>query len=228
MPDLPENALRVPAFLASLNHFNTASVSGDDRNRTAMYRTRREAEELRDRIGSIDDWLESLETVVTFEALHERNLERTVQLLNKTNQMNLATRRLTQPELLQWLDEGERRLFTFRVCDRFGDSGLTGIASIELSERSGVAQIVDFVLSCRVMGRKVEETLVHVLVEEARARGATEVRAELIETAKNQPCLRFWRSSAFDGDGESLRFRWDAARPYPLPGPIRLVAAEPR
>jgi predicted enzyme involved in methoxymalonyl-ACP biosynthesis len=75
-------------------------------------------------------------------------------------------------------------------------------------------------LSCRVMGRKVEETMVHMAVEAARARAASLVVAEYLPTPKNKPCLTFWQSSGFaSADRE---FRWDASQAYSLPEPIDL------
>jgi FkbH-like protein len=158
--------------------------------------------------------------VVTVERLDESNRTRILQLLNKTNQMNLSTRRLTESELDAWLAEPGHELWAFRVSDRFGDSGLTGIGSLANSD--GEATVVDYILSCRVMGRKVEETVVAVLVDEARRRGADEVRAVYRPTAKNKPCLRFWKDSGFEEPEEHVFVR-DTAEPYEVPSQIEVV-----
>ncbi|MFX5562734.1 hypothetical protein ABTD73_19980, partial [Acinetobacter baumannii] len=79
------------------------------------------------------------------------------------------------------------------VSDRFGDSGLTGI--LGLSFRGSEVHVEDYVLSCRVMGRRVEETLVYAAVERARRAGASRVVAEPIVTSKNKPCIDFWAKS---------------------------------
>jgi FkbH-like protein len=105
------------------------------------------------------------------------------------------------------------------VSDRFGDAGLTGIVSLELDGDG--ARIIDFVLSCRVMGRRIEDTMVHIAVEHARKVGATRVEAHFKPTAKNKPCLSFWLGSGFTVEGDQ-RFVWNAARPYALPDVIRL------
>src|SRR4051794_5936939 len=105
-------------------------------------------------------------------------LARAAQLLNKTNQMNLSTRRLSEQELLVWAQTPGRNLWTVSVSDRFGDAGLTGIVSVEAE--GSVTRIVDYLLSCRVMGRKIEEAMVHVAVETARLSGATSVEARLL------------------------------------------------
>ena len=226
VPDIPANPLRVPTAIAALGYFDAVAVSGDDRKRTEMYRARKERTSAREDVGSLDDWLTSLETTVSYEPINDGNVERTVQLFNKTNQMNLATRRLPGPELLSWVEAPNNHLWTFRVRDKFGDAGLTGIASVSHDPQTGRAEITDYLLSCRVMGRKVEETVVHVLVESARALGATEIVATFRETPKNQPCLRFWKMSGFEHDESANTFRWDGAKPYPLPESIALEGPE--
>ena len=84
------------------------------------------------------------------------------------------------------------------------------------------ARIVDFVLSCRVMGRKIEEAMLHVAISRARLAGVYEVHANYRATPKNKPCYDFFARSGLtcrDGD----LFVWDAAQPYPLDSAIRLV-----
>src|SRR5439155_22394282 len=103
------------------------AVSAEDRDRSRNYVTERERAELRGRLGSTDDWLRSLATVVTVEPLGPPNLARAVQLLNKTNQMNLATRRMAERELAAWAAGPGHSTWVFRVADRFGASGLTGL-----------------------------------------------------------------------------------------------------
>jgi FkbH-like protein len=133
--------------------------------------------------------------------------------------MNLSTRRLTEQELSLWVKHPDRDLWAISVSDRLGDAGLTGIVSTEATD-SGV-NVVDFVLSCRVMGRRVEETMVHLAVEAARKRSRQRVVAELRPTAKNKPCLTFLEESKLRSEN-GMTFVWDASEPYPLPGVIAL------
>src|SRR5207302_283858 len=144
---------------------------------------------------------------------------RATQLLNKTNQLNLSTRRLNEAELTAWAESPHRGLWVINVSDRFGDAGLTGIVSIET--QNGVAQVVDYVLSCRVMGRKVEETMLHIAVSAAREAGAHRVEARYLPTAKNKPCLKVFNSSGFQTSDQAL-FHWDSSQGYPLPEAIEL------
>jgi FkbH-like protein len=219
VPDWPEDKLLYPSALAQLRCFDVPAVSKEDAERTQLYASERARQGLMDQVGSLDDWLEKLDIRVTVEPLGPSNLARTTQLLNKTNQMNLATRRLTEPELTAWAAGPGRALWTVSVADRFGDAGLTGIVSVETE--GGLGRVVDYVLSCRVMGRRVEETMVHLAVESARALGAGALEARLLPTKKNKPCLDFWKRSGLEVVEAEL-FRWAPGAAYPLPACIHL------
>jgi FkbH-like protein len=223
VPEWPADKHLYRSALAALRCFDVASVTKEDAERTHLYAAERKREHLQASVGSIDEWLEGLGIEVRVEPLAPHNVQRTTQLLNKTNQLNLSTRRLTETELLEWAKSDRRRLWAVSVADRFGDAGLTGIVSLEIE--ADTATIVDFVLSCRVMGRKVEAAMVHVAVEYARARGATRVEARYMKTAKNKPTLDFWIGSGFrreDGDV----YAWDASAPFALSQAIHLEGAQ--
>lgn len=215
VPEWPEDKMLYRQTLVSLDYFDTAAVSDEDRQRTGMYVSERQRRDLRSSVASVEQWLASLELNVTVEPLNVANLQRVTQLLNKTNQMNLSTRRLTETELAAWADADHRVLWSFRVADRFGDSGITGITSVE--HGGSVARIVDFVLSCRVFGRGIERLMAHTVVAHAREIGAEVVEARYLPTAKNKPCLEFWKKSGFEPVPAGDLFRWPTDRPYPPP-----------
>jgi FkbH-like protein len=214
VPEWPEDSLLYKSTLLNLSCFDAPSISEEDLGRTKMYTAEKEREYLKRTSGSLNDWLESLAIKISIEELNEKNLERTVQLLNKTNQMNLTTRRMTESQLVDWVKEERHKFWTFRVADKFGDSGLTAIASVEIKQNTAV--IVDFILSCRVMGRKVEETILHKIISYARSLGLTELRAEYIPTPKNKPCLRFFENSGLARPDEHT-FTWNVEDNYNLP-----------
>ena len=214
VPDWPEDPAKYREALGSLHCFDVPTVTPEDRSRTAMYAAERGRKDQLSAAGSLTEWLESLDVSVTVEPLSDANLDRAAQLFNKTNQMNLTTRRLSSSELAQWARAGSRELLTFRVADRFGDSGLTGIVGLDYN--GAQAQLVDFILSCRVLGRQVEETLLHVAVLRARGHGALELVADGQPTPRNAPCLEFFRRSGFHAVTDS-RFVWNVADPYERP-----------
>jgi FkbH-like protein len=223
VPDWPEDKLLYVSTLLNMRCFDTPSLTQEDRERTNMYVAERKRAADEQQVGSMEDWLASLQISVCAAHLTASSEARAAQLLNKTNQLNLRTRRLTQQELQAWSAEPNHELFTISVADKYGDSGLTGIVSLEYS--GDTARIVDYILSCRVMGRKVEETLVHVAVEAARRRGLDRLEATLIPTPKNKPCLTFWQRSGFVQSGDNT-FVWDASQPYACPATIALSYGE--
>jgi FkbH-like protein len=206
VPDLPEDKMLFASLIRKLDCFDSAGVSEADRSRTQMYQSQREREALRAGAQSFEDWLEQLQTRLFFEPLNEANQDRALQLLNKTNQMNLSTRRLSDSELKAWVGDPQNHFWTLRVTDRFGDAGLVGLMSLAAAGKQG--QITDFILSCRVMGRRIEEAMLRQLLLYAEDLGIDRVVAEFLPTAKNAPCLKFFEGAG--GDREGNRFAWQS------------------
>jgi FkbH-like protein len=214
VPDWPADPSKYREALSSLRCFDAPFVTVEDRDRSAMYAAERGRRTGRASVGDLQTWWQALDITVTAEPLNEVNLVRAAQLFNKTNQMNLSTRRLASTELMAWAAAPDHSVLTFRVADRFGDSGLTAV--IGLAYEGTRARLVDFLLSCRVLGRNIEETLLHVAVVHAHARGAADLVAEFHPTPRNAPCLDFFRRSRFRPIGEHL-FIWDAHEAYDRP-----------
>ena len=225
VPEWPAESMAFRSALLSLLYLETASVSAEDAARGRLYAAERLRRESRAEIQSLDEWIESLALRVEATPLGPSNRQRVAQLLNKTNQMNLSTRRMTESELVAWAEGRGRAVWAFHVTDKFADYGLTGVLSLEVD--GGEARIVDYLLSCRVMGRKIEETLLHVAIAQASARGARQVRADFLPTKKNVPCLSFLRASGMEADESALSFRWDTARDFPLPRAVHLEMRAP-
>jgi FkbH-like protein len=220
VPEWPADKRLYPYALRRLDCFDQPNLTDEDRRRTATYQDERKRIKLKTEMTSLDQWLQTLNLSVRVEPLGPFNLSRATQLLNKTNQMNLSTRRMTQSEFAAWSAVANHQVRVFHVSDRFGDSGLAGILSAEIN--SGRCQIVDFVLSCRVMGRKVEETMLHVVTRYARAVQIRQVCAVYVPTARNAPCHSFFQKSGLCAQSET-EFTWDTVREYPLHPAIRLV-----
>ncbi len=218
VPDWPQDPMLYKSTLLNLRVFDHPPITSEDRKRTEMYKTEGQRSSLKGTVGSLDEWFEKLEIKIHAEELTDANLPRAAQLLNKTNQWNLSTRRLSDKELMDWVQQDHHKLWVMRVADRFGDYGLTGIVSVDL--QNDLVSLVDFVLSCRVIGRKVEETMLAVAVNFARRSKARELKAQYLTTEKNKPCLEFFEKSGFQKI-ENI-FTWDAAQPYLTPRAIQL------
>jgi FkbH-like protein len=219
VPEWPIDKFQYRSALEGLHCFDAVARTKEDMERTRMYAEEQQRERLKTQVGSLSEWLKGLGMKVKVEPVGPTNLARATQLLNKTNQLNLTTRRLTEAELVEWAQGQGRAFWTISVSDRLGDAGLTGLLSVE--REGDDARVVDFVLSCRVMGRKVEETLVHLAVASAAQLGAKRVVAEYLPTPKNKPCLSFWKQSGFANEGDKS-FSWEMAQEYEVPDAIEL------
>ncbi len=206
VPDWPVDPTRYPDALRSLRCFDSAHISSEDVERNAMYATERQRASLRHEVSSLEEWLKTLDLKVRFERIGSSNVARAAQLLNKTNQMNLSTRRLSETELLKWAGEAGHEAWAVYVSDRFGAAGLTGF--LGLARREDEVRLADYVLSCRVMGRRVEETLVWAAKKRAGALGGRKLVVSPKPTAKNKPCIDFFEraglKAATDGYVEPL------------------------
>jgi FkbH-like protein len=220
VPDWPDSPMLYAMALRELRCFDAPVVSLEDGKRTQAYIAERQRASMRSQAASLDDWLQNLQIKVTVESLSPPNLQRATQLLNKTNQFNLSTRRLTEAELDRWARQPDRGFWTFRVADRFGDAGLTGLGSIE--KEGDTAHIVDLVLSCRVLGRKIEETLVAWLAAQASELGAAELCARHLPTPRNGLVLEFLQRSGFVCTNGSV-FKLRLAEGYPFPHCVEIA-----
>lgn len=219
VPEWPIDKTQYRKALRQLTCFDVPNLTEEDRERAGMYSSQRSRNAVKATVTSVDDWIESLETTIDIQPLSSESLPRAAQLLNKTNQMNLATRRMTEAELMAWATQEGRGVWTLRVTDKFGSLGLTGLLSLEHLGDETV--IVDYVLSCRVMGRYVEETMLAMAVDRARAAGAKRLVATYLPTAKNEPCLSFFKRSGMEiartESTPTWRFIWDTSSSYPYP-----------
>lgn len=221
VPDWPDDVMQFPRFFLSLPYFDNPQLSQEDGQRNFYYAAEKKRAALLNTLDDVPGWLKTLQTKVYREECNEANFLRIVQLFNKTNQMNLSTRRLSEEELRKWLKPANRRLWSFRVSDKLGDSGLVGIVSVETGRED--LSIIDFVLSCRVWGRKIEETMVFTAFEFAKQERRKKIIAHYLPTPRNGPCLQFWQRSGFQCDREQSLFTWDVNNQYLLPEEVEYV-----
>jgi len=201
---LPEVAvLEVPVqepwklvgMLSEQPFFDSAVVTDDDVNRLNEYKAQAQRAELADSAGNRDEFLASLGIVCTFQSALQAPLSRAVQLLAKTNQFNLTTRRRSAAEVEEFASAAGGQAVVIRVRDRFGDAGVVGLA---LARHLGDSCYIDsLLLSCRVIGRGIETALLAHLGEQALRAGAKRLVGEFIATKKNAPCATFYPDHGF-------------------------------
>lgn len=180
-------------MLSQQSFFDAASVTDDDLNRVNEYKAQAQRAELEGSATSRDEFLASLGIVCTFQSALEAPLARAVQLLAKTNQFNVTTRRRSAAEVEEFAAHGQA--WVVRVHDRFGDAGVVGLA---LARNEGdVCHVDSFLLSCRVIGRGIETALLAFIADNARRAGAKKIVGEFISTKKNAPSASFYSDHGF-------------------------------
>jgi FkbH-like protein len=141
---------------------------------------------------------------VEFGPVNALNLARVTQLLNKTNQFNTTTLRRTEAEVAALAADPDALALQFRLLDKFGDNGIVSVMLLVPAE-GGALELVNWVMSCRVFGRQLEEEALNILAEAARARGVSEIRARFVPTGKNGVVADLFPRLGFSPAGEG---RW--------------------
>ena len=188
-------------LLSSQPFFDAAVVTDDDVNRLNEYKAQAQRAELAGSAGNRDEFLGSLGIVCTFLSALDAPLARSVQLLAKTNQFNLTTRRHSAAEVEEFASQPGGQAVAVRVRDRFGDAGVVGLA---LARNEGDSCFIDsLLLSCRVIGRGIETALLAHIADNAIKTGAKRLIGEFIATKKNAPCADFYLDHGFVRDTSS-------------------------
>jgi FkbH-like protein len=180
--------------------FETTGLTDADLMRSSQYAVERQRRELEQTAESLDDYLRSLEMVGEVGPIDEPELQRVVQLLAKTNQFNLTTRRHSRDEVLALLSQKNAIGLTFRLKDRFGDHGLIAVVIGVPDQDDGdqTLRIDTWLMSCRVINRTAEQFTFQVILEKARRLGYRRIVGEYIPTAKNPLVKDLYASLGFE------------------------------
>ena len=214
------------ATVRGLGVFDSLSYSDEDRQRGALYKGEAQRSAMRQTLGSLDDYLTSLEMELRAEPVGARALTRVADLTQRTNQFNMTARRQTADELAARTAHDSEELYAFSLSDRFGDQGIIAFAALE-GVGTPTVHIVDFLVSCRVLKRGVEHAIVAFLSERARERQANHLVARFRPTRRNASFAGFYASLGFvpqraSADAEQ-EFLWQLNTALAAPAHIRVV-----
>jgi len=210
--DLPEDPALYSASLLHAHYFERLTLTAEDRQRAEMYGAERQRGRSRAAAASFEDYLRSLEIRVTIGPVGETDFARVHQLVGKTNQFNLTTIRYTETELREKLSGADSEVYCLRVRDRFGESGLTGVAVLVFN--ADACEIESLLLSCRILGRTIETALLAFLCRAAVKRGASKLIGRFRPTERNSPAEKLYESHGFvltNEDPENQRWEYDLA-----------------
>lgn len=183
--DVPHDSSYFVEMLRNLDDFNSFHITDEDLEKGKMYASQNQRKMHEKRFSDINDFLASLEMEVMVRKGDEFNVPRIAQLTMKTNQFNLTTKRYSEEQIKQMIYNPNFIIKTFSVHDKFGDNGLTGLYIIQ--KETPKKWIIDtFLMSCRVMGRNIENVMITDLLEEARNVKVEEIMGRYIPTKKNE------------------------------------------
>lgn len=206
--DLPASPFRYCQSLQRINDFNTLTLSEEEKRRGEMYYARRERMQLMETKSSLEEFLRSLDMSIEIKYADRFSILRITSLINRTNQFNLTTRRYTQRQVEEMnAQPGRFQIYCLGVSDRFGDEGIVGVAIVRNEDQMWVVD--SFLMSCRVIGRKIETAFLAKIVSDAKRNGVFYLVGEHIPTAKNEPARSFYKDHGFEKieEGEDLT-RW--------------------
>ncbi len=195
IPELGDDPSFYSSILKELTCFETLIQSNEDLLRTKSYLDEKERQNSKELFVDLEAWLLNLKLNVEVKQLTFDNLPRSIQLLNKTNQFNLKTRRLTEKEMNIWLNSGSRQCFTASTSDRYGDYGLIGFLTLE--EMRDKYEIIDFVMSCRVFGKGVEDAILYQVKKSLNKNKIIHMKP--LKSKKNAPIYDFLSRVAPEG-----------------------------
>lgn len=199
--DLPSDPSTFANILTNMNDFNVLQITDEDRKRGTMYLQQRKRTELEKTSSNLDEFLKQLNIEVKIKKANEFTIPRISQLTLKTNQFNLTTRRYQEEEIREFANDARKIVGCAQVVDKFGDNGITGVFII--NKDNDIEWTLDtFLLSCRVMGRAVEDGILHYIVQEAKKAGVKKLRGIFIPTKKNKPSENFLPNFGFIKEGD--------------------------
>jgi len=186
VPSFPDNPEELAPALTELyiKFFRRPRLTAEDREKTRQYAENEQRNRLEEQVGDFGQYLRRLQLRVepVEPAAH---MERLVQLVNKTNQFNLTTIRYSLEEMQNIVANSSKKVYLYRVEDCFGDYGIVSAAIVDLAGE--IPLIEEWVLSCRVMGKQVEDALLGHMETELLAAGYGKLRGRYVPTAKNKP-----------------------------------------
>jgi FkbH-like protein len=185
VPEMPEDPAQYARTLSAAGYFEAATFSQEDATRASYYAGNARRATLERQAGDIAAYLASLEMEIDFRPFDQTGRARITQLINKSNQFNLTTRRYTEAEVARLEVEPNVVTLQVRLSDKLGDNGMISVIICRWVE-SNVWEIDTWLMSCRVLGRRVEEAVLGELIDHAKRSGVGKLRGIYLPTERNK------------------------------------------
>lgn len=192
--DIPEDPSRYIKTLTDLSFFDSLSYTEEDAKKGEMYADEKKRKNLKSKISDLSDYLKILDMRMNISLDDKVNIERISQLTQKTNQFNMTTRRYSEEQIESFINNKNFNIYSLRLSDKYGDYGLTGLAIVE---KSDTWRIDNLLLSCRILGREVEQAILAYIAYDAKNCSQQKLIAEFIPTKRNKPARDFYSHMGF-------------------------------
>lgn len=189
VPEFPRDTAKLVDFIEEIydRYFYMIKCTEEDRKKTQMYIQNAKRAKLRKKTASIEEFLKELNTKIYVWKLREEDVPRAAQLTQKTNQFNLTTKRYTEGDIRKFMKDEKYDVYIASVEDKFGDNGKVVLMIIKKDVKNKTAEIDTFLMSCRVMGRYIEDQFIDYVENKLRGEGIKTLKAYYFPTKKNKP-----------------------------------------
>ena len=186
VPDFPERPEDLAGVMVQIwkTHFDRPVLTEEDTKKTKQYAANVKRANAKRLAASFEEYLDGLK-IKLIKKNEKNQLERITQLINKTNQFNTMTKRHSMNEMQNIIASENKIVFAYQVVDCFGDNGIVAVVVVDVS--SEVAVIEEFVMSCRVMGKNIENAIIQDVEDDLAEQGYSVIEAEYSATIKNKP-----------------------------------------
>lgn len=227
VPELPEDPAYYARTLAAAGYFESVAFAGEDLKRADFYQDNAKRAILQKQVGGVDAYLASLDMTIVFQPFDVTGRARIVQLINKSNQYNLTTHRYSEPEVTEAENDPEVFTLQVRLADIFGDNGMISVVICRLRE-AAVWEIDTWLMSCRVLGRKVEYMVLREILRHARLSGIRKLVGLYRPTDRNKLVVDHYARLGFTKlcKEESGLTRWEllVEEANPESAPMKIVS----
>ena len=198
--DLPTDSSQYSRILTNMRVFESLKITDEDIKRKEMYLEQRKRIEFKNEVSNLDEFLKQMDIKIKIKKADNFVIPRISQLTLKTNQFNLTTKRYQNEDILGFSEDENKIVEGVEVSDKFGNNGITGVYIVEKTDEEWI--IDTFLLSCRVMGRGVEDIMLGELIERARKENIKKIKGKFIPTVKNKPAENFYKNFNFKEEGD--------------------------
>ncbi|MCZ6702044.1 MAG: HAD-IIIC family phosphatase [Ignavibacteria bacterium] len=198
VPEFPNEPYLLIDFFSKIysKYFQTYKLTKEDKSKIDQYKANTKRKRFQSKVSSVDEFIRQLEIELIFYINKKENIQRIAQLTQKINQFNLTTRRHSESEIQQYINN-DHIVFSLSVKDKFGDSGITAAAIIKLYKDQNRAEIDSFLLSCRILGKGIENTFLQLILNNLYSKNLINIFSAYVPTKKNNQTKDFYERNGF-------------------------------